>query len=92
MIVHYVLATDEPERVTKALAETPPKVYKTMITAKEAWLKEGREEGREEGHRMLVEHMLGKGLTFKEIADLTGLKVATVRALAKKIGREEAER
>jgi predicted transposase/invertase (TIGR01784 family) len=45
----------------------------------EEGLKKGREEGREEERKKMIRHMAAKGMTAKDIADLTGLAEEEVR-------------
>ncbi|AKU27081.1 Rpn family recombination-promoting nuclease/putative transposase [Geobacillus sp. DSP4a] len=45
----------------------------------EEGLKKGREEGREEERKKMIRHMAAKGMTAKDIADLTGLTEEEVR-------------
>jgi predicted transposase/invertase (TIGR01784 family) len=39
----------------------------------EEGLKKGREEGRKEERKKVIRHRAAKGMTAKDIADLTGL-------------------
>ncbi len=79
------LNAEELDRLEKSEAFVAD-TFRTMEQEREEGRQEGRQEGREEGEQKkaleTARKMLAKGYTIADIADLTGLTVKAISALA----------
>jgi predicted transposase/invertase (TIGR01784 family) len=50
--------------------------------AKEVWLEEGVEKGREERDMEIIHNALSKGFSLEQVCDITGLDMETIRSLS----------
>ncbi len=76
------LSQDEKTRMLYEARQKGLHDYVSAIaSAEEKGEKRGREEGREEGIRDVAQRMLRKGVPIPDIADVTGLSEAEIKAL-----------
>ena len=56
-----------------------------FLEGKAAGKAEGKLEGKEEEKKLITDKLIKKGMSFKEIADITGLTIEKIEEIKKEI-------